>query len=299
MAFAINHIYLPTDFSKNAERALPFAAEIASKTGAKLTLFHASSSTMDIAPSFEENKDELVREANEHFNRLIEELNQNSRYKKLNYTTILQSGQPVTSLLNQIAEDKPNLIVMGTKGATSNRNVVFGSVTTSIIEKAEVPVLAVPQGSTLDKFKKIIFTTDYKEGDLAALQQTLRFAELFHSDVHVLHVADQKNLESEIKFRGFRDLVTSQITYEKLHFQLLYENDFFPAIADYLAEHPTSLLVMVQYKKTFWKKLAERDHSKEMAFYTHIPLLMLVGHEDTLTPLIIEDRTGGRHATQD
>jgi hypothetical protein len=34
---------------------------------------------------------------------------------------------------------------------------------------------------------------------------------------------------------------------------------------------------MVRYKKTFWEKLVNRNHSKEMAFYTKVPLLVLIG----------------------
>jgi nucleotide-binding universal stress UspA family protein len=279
MALSINNIFFPTDFSKNAERALPFAAEIARKSGAKLTLFHASQDTMDMAPNFEETQKETIREANTQFDNLLTTLEESDVYDDLDISTILQSGEPVTNLLSQIEEHNADLIVMGTKGATGDRNALFGSVTTSIIKKSGVPVLAVPNGSNFDKFKNIIFTTDYKDGDIAALGQTVDFAKLFNSNVDVVHVADQKGFETEIKFLGFRELVKANIDYEKLNFHLKYEYDFFPGMADYIIDEPTSLLVMVRYKKTFWEKLTERNHSKEMAFYSNVPLLMLVGEE--------------------
>jgi nucleotide-binding universal stress UspA family protein len=292
MALSLNHILFPTDFSKNAERALSFAAEIAAKTGARLTLFHASQETMDMAPNFAKSKDETIHDANTHFETLIKSLKKEERYEDLNISTILQSGQPTTSLLNKISEDKPGLVVMGTKGATGSRNAIFGSVTSNVIQKSEVPVLAVPYGSSTDKFKQIIFTTDYKEGDLLALEQTIDFARLFTSDIDILHVAEKQNLDSEIRFRGFRELVTSNIDYENINFHLKYEDDFFPGMADYLIEHETSLMVMVRYKKTFWQKLAERDHSKEMAFYSKVPLLMLLGQENSEKSLIMEGIKG-------
>jgi len=292
MALSLNHILFPTDFSKNAERALTFAAEIAAQTGARLTLFHASQETMDMAPNFAKSKDETIHDANTHFEKLIKSLKKEEQYKNLNISTILQSGQPTTSLLNKISEDKPGLVVMGTKGATGSRNAIFGSVTSNVIQKSEVPVLAVPYGSTIDKFKRIIFTTDYKEGDLVALEQTIDFAKLFNSEIEILHVSEKQNLDSEIRFRGFRELVTSNVDYGNINFHLKYEDDFFPGMADYLVEHETSLMVMVRYKKTFWQKLAERDHSKEMAFYSKVPLLMLVGKEDPEKSLIMEGIKG-------
>lgn len=288
MAFSINHILFPTDFSKNAERALPFAAEIASKTGAKLTLFHATQDTMDLAPSFEGAQEEAIRKTNKRFDELESKLRKKATYKELNISTILQSGEAITSLLHQIKKDKPDLVVMGTKGVTGDRNALFGSVTTTIIKKSEVPVLTVPNGSNFDEFKNIIFTTDYKDADLAALQQTIDFAKLFNSSVDVVHVDDDKGLLTDIKFRGFRELVRENTDYKRVNFHLTYEYDFFPGIADYLIDQPTSLMVMVRYKKTFWEKLTQRNHSKEMAFYSNTPLLMLIGEMEDKQSLITE-----------
>lgn len=289
MDFSINHIFYPTDFSKNAEWALPFAAEIACQTGAKLTLFHANQETMDFAPSFEAAKEENIQDTSHLFDELISKLKENDKYKDLNTTTLLQSGLPTTNLLDQIAAQKPDLVVMGTKGATGNRNVLFGSVTTSVITKSEIPVLAVPNGSSLDQFNNITFATNFKEGDLGALLQTIDFAKIFDSSIDVFHVAEEQNLEREIKFRGFRDLVKSQTDYKKIDFYSKHEYDFFTGAADYLIDHSTSLLVMIRYKKTFWEKLAERNHSKEMAFYSKVPLMVFIGENNTYDHTILKE----------
>jgi len=272
-----NNIFFPTDFSKNAQRALPFAAKIASRTGSKLTLFHASQSALDFAPDFEQQKEKAISEAGQQFDALVAELKKNDDFKDLEISTVLQSGHPTVGLLAKAREYGADMIVMGTKGATGNRNVVFGSVAASIINKSDIPVLAVPPGSSPEDLKHITFTTDYHEGDLQALQQTADFAELFKSSVDVIHVAEQRGLMTEIKFRGFRELVKDHADYGNMNFELKYDYDFFPVMADYFVDNPNSLLVMVRYKKTFWEKLVNRNHSKEMAFYTKVPLLVLIG----------------------
>lgn len=277
MATEFNNIFFPTDFSKNAEKALPFAAEIASRTDSKLILFHASQSAMDFAPNFEQAKEEAIKKAGKEFDKLIANLNKDDRYSNLEIATILQSGHPTVGLLEKVSENDSGLIVMGTKGATGERNVIFGSVASSIINKSETPVLAIPEGSKVEDFKHITFTTDYHEGDLGALKQTVALAKLFNSDINVMHVAEKRSLLSDIKFRGFRELVKEQTEYENIAFKIKYDYDFFPVMADYLIDNPNSLLVMVRHKKTFWEKLLERDHSKEMAFYSRVPLLVLMG----------------------
>ncbi len=276
MSLEFQQIVFPTDFSENAQEALPFAAEIAKQSGAELILFHSTQSSMDLTPGFEDNQEKAIENTSRYFDELVANLRKDDRYGSVGISTMLETGQASTSLLNQIAKDKPGLVVMGTRGETNNRNVIFGTVTTNIIQKSGVPVLAVPGGSTLD-FKNIVFTTDCKRGDIAALEQTISFAKLFDARVTVLHISEQKDFENEVRFRGFRDLLESRFSYEKLDFHVKYENDFFPGLADYLKKHPASLLVITRYKRSFWEKLTDRDHSKEIAFYTNVPLLMLIG----------------------
>ncbi|MDZ7681687.1 MAG: universal stress protein [Fodinibius sp.] len=289
MAIFNNHIFFPTDFSDNAEQALTFAAEIAYQTGAKLTLFHAKRDPINFSPSAEPSRKNTSKAIEAKFEELLITLKNNKRYQNLTISTILQAGQPAPTLLNQISENQPGLVVMGRQGATASRSTIMGSVTTSIIQKSEVPVLAVPSNSTLDGFKKILFTTDYQNGDLAALTQTVAFARLFDATIDVLHVAEYNNLENDIKFRGFRELVTEHFEYDKITFHLLLEHDFFPGVVEYVSEHPTSLMVLVRYQKSFWERLAQRNHSKEMAFHSTMPLLILTGHKKDSERIIVEN----------
>ncbi|MDZ7691063.1 MAG: universal stress protein [Balneolaceae bacterium] len=193
------------------------------------------------------------------------------------------------NILEEAKAREAGLIVMGTKGATSSRKLLFGSITTEIILNSDVPVLAIPQDSSLKHFKEISFTTDFHERDLGSLSQIVELGKLFNSNIRVLHVAEEKSLATEIKFRGFRELVREQFPEAPITFQMLMDDDFFVGIAEFLAGHPTHLLVMTRYKKNFWQKMLTRNHSKEMGFYTNVPLLTLVG--DSIAPFEMPSRS--------
>jgi len=277
MATKIKNILFPTDFSKNAQRALPFAAKIASLTGSKLILFHAIQFDLDFAPNFKQDQEKAASNVHQQFAKLIADLKIDEEYKNIKLSRVLETGQPVAGILEISREYNIDLIVMGTKGATGDRNIIFGSIISSIIDNSEVPVLAVPHRGSLKDMEQITFTTDYHDGDLQALRQTIDLADIFKSSIDVIHVAEKQNLLTEMKYRGFRELVNEQIDYEKISFEIKYDDDFFSVMANYFADNPSSMLVMVRYKKKFWKKMFERHHSKEMAFYTKVPLLVLVG----------------------
>lgn len=274
-----NQIIFPTDFSENAKKALPYAAEIAYQADSELILFHASQDAMYLSPNFDEARKQTIEKTSNQFDQLINELQEDERFKDLSISTALQLGQPVTALLEFIRESNAGLIVMGTKGDTGNRNIVLGSVATSVIKKSNVPTLTVPPQSSFNDLKKISFATDFKENDLVALEQTIKLAKLNNSTIDVLHVNEERGLQDDLKCRGFRNLIENETDYEDINFHEIQEDDFFPGAADYITEHQPSLMVMVRYKKSFWENISQRSHSKEMAFYSTVPLLVLTGSE--------------------
>ncbi|MFH5833139.1 universal stress protein [Halalkalibaculum sp. DA3122] len=277
----IDTIFFPTDFSENANQALPFAAELALKTEARLSLLYCLEEPFDFAPMHAHDKEKLTEKVSELFEQLVAGLRRNERFKQLKIDTKLLPGHPVVNILDEARSSDAGLIVMGTKGATGSRKLLFGSFTTETILHSNIPVLAIPEGSTFNQFKQIVFTTDFHEDDLNTLNEVLSLARLFKSNLKVVHVAVDQSLETEIKFRGFRDLVRETHPEADLSFDLVREFDFFSGIADYLDKHPVDLLAMVRYKKTFWESLVSRSFSKEMGFYTKVPLLVMMGDHKT------------------
>ena len=53
-------------------------------------------------------------------------------------------GNLITALKKIIAVQKPDLIVMGTKGASGLKRILIGSNTVNVIAKTKVPVLVIP-----------------------------------------------------------------------------------------------------------------------------------------------------------
>lgn len=274
----INTIFFPTDFSDNANQALPFAAELALKADARLIFLYCVEEPFDFAPMVADKKEKIVEKVSELFEEMVVDLKRKKRFKDLEIETKLLSGHPIVNILDEAKNNEAGLVVMGTKGATGSRKLLFGSFTTETILHSNIPVLAVPEGSEFNKFKQIVFTTDFHEDDLDTLNEVVSLAKLFNSKLKVIHIAREHSLDTDIKFRGFKDLVTETHPEVKFQFELKYENDFFTGIADYIDEHPTDLLVMVRYKKTFWESLVSRSFSKEMGFYTGVPLLVLMGN---------------------
>src|SRR5699024_12785870 len=102
---------------------------------------------------------------------------------------------------------------------------------------------------------KITFVIDFKESDWINLEQTIELARLFDSTVDVLPITENRGFKDDLKYRDFRDLITEKSDYEHINFSIVSESNFFPVAASYIAEHESSLIVTVRYKKSFWKNI--------------------------------------------
>ena len=115
-------IIAPFDFSDSSANALAFAAELAKRISARLIIMHTLQS----------------REAEGDAEKKLKSVEAN--LKKLFGTELkcevsLVHGQLIPAIKKVIAAKQPDLIVMGTKGATGLKRVLIGSNTVNVIAK--------------------------------------------------------------------------------------------------------------------------------------------------------------------
>lgn len=252
----------PTDFSETANNALSFAQEIALKKYAGLLVMHS------FKPPYNYGTKELM-----------DDLITKSRAKNVNLETSFEEGNTVPNILGIDAD----LIVMGSKRKTNMETILFGNVACKVILESSVPVLVIPSEHTYSDFKNIAFATDYRDRDLEALQYTIELATLFNAKITILHIASKNDLESKIKFKGFKEHVTENFGYPEIEFRLIFDKDFNSGFFSFLNEYEkeTDLLVMTRYKKTFLQSLMQKNNLKK-AKYTEVPLMVLPGDENLL-----------------
>lgn len=279
MSTPVKHIIFPTDFSDNASRALPFALETALRFNATLTILHTVQQAYDFTTIGDQIRQTSEEYAHSRLGELEKEVGQQDKYRQLEIRTQVQHGRTVSSIMEVADETGAGLIVMGTKGASGLKRMIFGSVTTEVLLHSRIPVLAIPKCTTPREFEHILFTTDFHDGDIEALQETVGWARSFGARLTVLHIEEEPNLQTNIRFRGFRELAKEVVHYDKLDFEFIQEYSFFSGIAQFLDQHDVSMLVLTRYKKPFFYSIIEQNHSREMGQHTQLPLLILIGKD--------------------
>lgn len=275
MSFAVDHILFPTDFSAVADKALSFALELASRRNARLTIMHVIEEPYDFAPRIENFKQEVYTKVEKLLKEQVRDIANSSDYGQVPVSYQIVYGPPVRTILDAIHELEPELVVMGTTGASGLSRVLFGSNTTEVILESPVPVLAIPQHCTFSGLPLITFLTDYHEEDIPALRKVGDLAASFGSRIHGLHIEKKLNLRVELLHRGFKQVAKQQLEQEEPHVELVIADHLLSGIADYLTMHRSALLVMVRYKKPFFSGLLHKNHSAELGYYSKVPLLIL------------------------
>lgn len=145
----IRSILVPTDFTPCSQRAVAYAAELASRFDAEVVLVHAIEAPLNLPPHTLVHIDaqglsmpimDYVREAaDRRMGAALEELT----LRKVRARSVVEVGDVRDVTLAQAEALPADLIVMGTNGRTGLRHLLIGSVAEDVVRRAPVPVLTI------------------------------------------------------------------------------------------------------------------------------------------------------------
>jgi nucleotide-binding universal stress UspA family protein len=255
------------DFSDASINSLSFAGELAKRASARLIIMNI----LQKGDGEEEAKNKLT---------LIESDLKKTFDSDLLCESSLAHGNLITSLNEIIAAQQPDLIVMGTKGASGLKKILIGSNTVNVISKTKVPVLVIPEvvrfKNFLDKGKnRIVLATDLDVLENENILDILKEIALLTIEpkVRVLSVRPKDTSLPELK-RMERDFLLSffnpEIESERV---TVFGSNVIGGINFYLDENmDTGLIAMIARDSGH---LFQKHYTRDMASHTHLPLLVL------------------------
>ena len=144
--FPVKKILCPTDFSEPSLEGVKAAAEFAAEYSAEVIILHvippAHTLTPPAIPSGKvlEYYEDLTRFAQKS----LDELSDEKFSKDLSVSSRVVQGNPSDEIVHTALEEKVDLIVISTHGATGWRRFMFGSVAEKVVRMAGCPVLTIP-----------------------------------------------------------------------------------------------------------------------------------------------------------
>jgi len=271
-------IIVPTDFSQNSINALAFAKELALESKAKIILSHAYSviyGNLD-APYYiiAEEMEDAKKDSDSQLKELAEKVFKASQPE---FDIVSIENSAVDGVLQLIKERNADLVVMGTEGAHGLEGFIFGSNATKVIENAQCPVIAIPEGALFENLRHITFATDYHAGDLTALKNLVEIVRPFNFQILVLHISalDNVNALDVERMQEFREQVKHMISYPNLTCEVMYgQKNVEAALEKHVSETRCGLLVMTTHDRhNIYEKLFSRSKTKQLANHLKVPLM--------------------------
>jgi nucleotide-binding universal stress UspA family protein len=144
----IRRILVPTDFQESSVEATRYAAELAQKFDASITLFHVYQLPVITTPdgaAFGPSP----HATQEVFDRVDNSLATARQLAEANgapyVSTLSAAGVAHAEIVREAKEGAYDLIVMGTHGRTGLSHLLLGSVAELVVRKAHCPVLTIRQ----------------------------------------------------------------------------------------------------------------------------------------------------------
>ena len=267
-------ILIPTDFSPLSKVAVLYAVKLGKKLKAGLVILNVVNLDNPTGKGILNVKyleDKLTENAVEDSAQLISEIRSEIK-GKINITSQVVKGYPVENVVTNYAQHNDiDLIVMGTKGATGLKKILLGSNAAAVINKSNIPVIAVPEFARFTNLKDIIYATDILNLK-NELKTVVSFAKDFNATVHILHIVSPTE-EGKLDIRQTVVKLTKAMEYKKIAFTVSLHEGAAEGIDQYVIKHKADMLVMFTHEMTFFKKVFGQSVTREMAFLSNVPLL--------------------------
>jgi nucleotide-binding universal stress UspA family protein len=272
-------IIVPIDFSKCSVSAAKFACEIAKQSKTKIVFFHTfhvpippPDAVVDIIPT-----SELAETNNNSLKKLVQkEIKPDSDSLEITYESV--AGFAIDEIILASQRHKASMIIMGTKGASGIKKIIFGSNTSSVIGKSNIPVLVVPEKAKFKGFDKIAFAVDLHEvKDNKIFNPLLELALLFNSSVKLFSV--KKDVKEPLTMQQAFEKLNLDKVFEKVPhtFHLAKDESVVNAIDDFIKVSKADLVVTIAQKHSFIDVLLNKSITRDLAFHTKVPLLSMPG----------------------
>ncbi len=285
------NIFLATDYSQAVMNAERYAFEIAKKTGSNLTVMHV----YEIPFSFPIDPDEYINASERlrkfelqklkvHTEMLLRTLKISKN--EINLECIVLEGNVGNEIKNEAEHNQPDFIITGTHNQ-ENAPFFGSSHTWDIIKKSDVPILSIPPFALFNGIKKIVFATNYREGEVSGIKSLVTLAKKFGAELVVLHITNHtitKEFESLI-FKKFKEDILNNVNYEKLSLRVIYSEDIPEGLNNFCASAKADWLVMSHTRSFYFEKILApgKSFTKEMSLKTHIPLFSIPDSYNTET----------------
>lgn len=240
-------ILIPSDFSEAALQTWSTALAFSKAYNADIVMLYVVEPPV-IALDFDEEPAVMVARK-----MMADQIQTNGWDKEANITTMVKVGKPYKKILEAALEIDPEMIVMGTNGASGLGEFFVGSNASRIIRSAPCPVVTVRNAQKDYIFERVLLPLDLTKETKEKISKGIEVAKHFNASLHLVSVLSTSS--SDIKETLEKQLQVAKDFIENHGVsstaELITSNDDIgAAVVEYAEKMETDLIcIMTQQEK--------------------------------------------------
>ena len=190
-------VLCPVDFSESSRLALRYAAAIAARAHASLTVEYANDPFLVAAAAAALHDRTFAKRSATELQHFIDATLSRQSRRLVRLKIRVSVGASAAEILKTVVRARSDLVVMGTHGLTGTGRLLMGSTTLSVLQRTVVPVLAVPPSTDDGAVNlaswprgRVVAAIDLDHHSRADVETSARIARWLESSLLLLHVVD-------------------------------------------------------------------------------------------------------------
>ncbi|MFH4967174.1 universal stress protein [Gaetbulibacter sp. M240] len=273
-------ILIPTDFSENAFNAMKFAVDLFKYETSEFYIMHAfqddiyADEDLIIKNTLKTVTEAVSKNSENELQNTVIKLKNFSPNPRHNFHIISANSVLVDEAETIVERENIDLIIMGTKGRTNDKNITFGSHTLQVIKYVPCPVLAIPQDYKYTQPKHILFPTNYMiPYKRRELKLVCEMASPYRAIIDVLYISTSDKLS--MRQQDNQTFIKETLCKNQLRFKVANSKHIINSIYKYLKENEIDILVMVNTRHSFLEDIIQQSTVDELTLNIDIPFLAL------------------------
>jgi nucleotide-binding universal stress UspA family protein len=264
-------ILVTTDLSANSKPGIRFAMQLAKQRNAELIILHvfyvlkATSWSDTTYKTYFKRTEKKLQKDLASFMRAIKRA---PNTPKVSYRIELEHAMDtVESILAYAEKEAITYLCISTRGAGMIKKL-FGTHTSNLIRRSDLPVIAVPKTWRLKPIEKVLYAADFK-GYTRELREVVAFATPMKARIDMLHLIRTDETIREIKLeKEFENKV--HVEYKKINI----ENTVLEGIDEVVKDRKPSVVVFFTHQnRSLMDRILFPGNAEEYCFYSKVPLL--------------------------
>lgn len=270
-------IIVPIDFSLHSENALRTAAFFAKKYEAEIIVVHMlelSSAVVSVSQSYiNEQAVFELKLAEKKFESFLDK----SYLKDIKVRLLIHHYKNFEALHELADEEKADLIIMASHGASGLKEMFIGSNTEVVVRNSNVPVLVIKGLPVANTFKKAVFACDFSDDFVVPYKQAKQLLDLLECDLQLLYVntPGEKFKTTKEKQESIQRFLSNVNSSENLSIAEVSDYKIEDGILEYAQSNNKDLIVMPTHGKHGIKHFLEGSVAEDVVNHTAMPVLTI------------------------